>query len=342
MAAGSFCDLEVLVAAPEARPYRRTSSLHTAPPRRRPTAAMLSALLLRAACAAFMWIGEDGHKQLLPASCTPPANHKQTCNHPPQRTFNYNVVDAIANVSHGKVLLLDIGANDGAWTVEIFHHARPKHGAYIDSFLFEPQGRFNEVLGNLASTLSSRLEWVRRLEKPHLNVTHLRMAAWLENKTMSFWEPPVGGIDRSQTASLIGDYGSKHYGREVKVPAIDLADFIIRHGSDAALTIIKMDIEGAEYSVLPRLLTSGALCMVDYLNVEWHLSALPDERRLTEGMGLRLMLESTLRACRPSRLKMMMNEDYLSLNVGAVYGLSELARLHECNENRSDADVIVC
>ena len=159
---------------------------------------------------------------------------------------------------------------------------------------------------------------------------------------MSFWEPPVGGIDRSQTASLIGDYGSKHYGREVKVPAIDLADFIIRHGSDAALTIIKMDIEGAEYSVLPRLLTSGALCMVDYLNVEWHLSALPDERRLTEGMGLRLMLESTLRACRPSRLKMMMNEDYLSLNVGAVYGLSELARLHECNENRSDANVIVC
>ena len=177
--------------------------------------------------------------------------------------------------------------------------------------------------------------------KPHLNVTHLRMAAWLENKTMSFWEPPVGGIDRSQTASLIGDYGSKHYGREVK-SARSTSPAIIRHGSDAALTIIKMDIEGAEYSVLPRLLTSGALCMVDYLNVEWHLSALPDERRLTEGMGLRLMLESTLRACRPSRLKMTMNEDYLSLNVGAVYGPSRSSRGYECNENRSDANVIVC
>ena len=96
------------------------------------------------------------------------------------------------------------------------------------------------------------------------------------------------------------------------------------------MTIVKLDIEGAEYSVLPRLLTSGALCLVDFFNIEWHLDALPADRRL-EGLALRLALEPAIRACRPRRLVQLMHEEFLPLNLGAVDGLSELARLHEKN-----------
>lgn len=60
----------------------------------------------------------------------------------------------------------------------------------------------------------------------------------------------------------------------------------------------EIDIEGAEYEVLPHLLLTGALCLVRYLVVEWHLNALPEPQRLA-GLGLRLSLPMLLRAgCR--------------------------------------------
>lgn len=41
-------------------------------------------------------------------------------------------------------------------------------------------------------------------------------------------------------------------------------------------TLVKMDVEGAEYEVLASLLTRGALChAIDYLTVEWHLKLVP-------------------------------------------------------------------
>ena len=47
------------------------------------------------------------------------------------------------------------------------------------------------------------------------------------------------------------------------------------------LIYLKVDIEGGEAALLPKLLVSGALCFVSYLRVEWHLNVLPEEQRLS-------------------------------------------------------------
>jgi FkbM family methyltransferase len=77
--------------------------------------------------------------------------------------------------------------------------------------------------------------------------------------------------------SSIGDHNS------VRVEVIDLVEFIethiakgesrfLREDKDAGRVVIKMDIEGEEYKLLPNLIASGVLCRyVDALYVEYHV-----------------------------------------------------------------------
>ena len=51
----------------------------------------------------------------------------------------------------------------------------------------------------------------------------------------------------------------------------------------------RLDIEGAEFSVIPRLLVSGVLCRVDFMLVEWHLHRVV-RSKLMDGFALRHML----------------------------------------------------
>jgi hypothetical protein len=98
--------------------------------------------------------------------------------------------------------------------------------------------------------------------------------------------------------------------------------------SPSVLSLLKVDIESGEYLLLPQLLTSGALCRVDYLYVEWHLNALSPPDRLA-GVGLHLTLEELLqKGCkRPPRL--VEHEMYAGNNQEVdVPGLAEEAALH--------------
>jgi hypothetical protein len=50
---------------------------------------------------------------------------------------------------------------------------------------------------------------------------------------------------------------------------------------------MKLDIEGAEYTVMPAMIISGALCHIDLVFAEWHgdgmRRAIPGSANLTKG-----------------------------------------------------------
>ena len=74
--------------------------------------------------------------------------------------------------------------------------------------------------------------------------------------------------------SLTG-YG-KHDGHQ-RVPVLDLVDFLSRHvlaALPAGSVLAKLDIEGTEWQVFPRLMTSKAACAVSRWMVEFHGIAL--------------------------------------------------------------------
>ena len=51
---------------------------------------------------------------------------------------------------------------------------------------------------------------------------------------------------------------------------IDIADFLKRTVREDDFVVVKMDIEGAEYDVVPHLLASGAAPLIDEVFVEVH------------------------------------------------------------------------
>ena len=56
----------------------------------------------------------------------------------------------------------------------------------------------------------------------------------------------------------------------VEVPAIDFAAWLTKNVKLEDYVVVKMDIEHAEYAVLPRMLATGAACLVDELYLECH------------------------------------------------------------------------
>ena len=74
--------------------------------------------------------------------------------------------------------------------------------------------------------------------------------------------------------------------------------------------------QGAEFELLPHLLVTGALCLVDFLVIDWHLNALPEDRRMA-GLGLRHSLGATVRAACPGRPALLIeHEEFRPINFG--------------------------
>lgn len=59
------------------------------------------------------------------------------------------------------------------------------------------------------------------------------------------------------------------------VDCIDISSLILSLGK----VVIRMDIEGEEYAVLDKMIKTGAIDSVDYLEVEWHAHKFIDSER---------------------------------------------------------------
>ena len=68
---------------------------------------------------------------------------------------------------------------------------------------------------------------------------------------------------------------------DVLVESIDLSQWIMDNFSKKDFIILKMDIEGAEYTVLPKMIKDGS---IDYINkafIEWHDWIMPEYKDKT-------------------------------------------------------------
>ena len=78
----------------------------------------------------------------------------------------------------------------------------------------------------------------------------------------------IGAVTKLETR---GGASTAHYGGRARYRVETLADMMARHGHDA-VTVLRMDVEGAEWDVLAEWLESGALLgIADQLLLEIHL-----------------------------------------------------------------------
>jgi FkbM family methyltransferase len=86
------------------------------------------------------------------------------------------------------------------------------------------------------------------------------------------------------------------YDRPNHVPALDISSWLLRNTLKSDHVVMKMDIEGAEYDVLEKMLVDGSVDLVAELRCEWHIDRFPDmlrsrHERIVEQVGRRTKLE---------------------------------------------------
>ncbi|CAO2840061.1 unnamed protein product [Amaranthus hypochondriacus] len=110
--------------------------------------------------------------------------------------------------------------------------------------------------------------------KSKKDVTLLPFAAWLMNETLFFEinrEPRkkkgknrgMGRIDPVQS--------SERFVRNVgKIMGFDLAEWLKNEFEEMDFVVMKMDIEGTEFNLIPKLIETGAICLIDEMFLECH------------------------------------------------------------------------
>mmetsp|Transcript_7101 Transcript_7101/g.8194 ORF Transcript_7101/g.8194 Transcript_7101/m.8194 type:complete len:355 (+) Transcript_7101:310-1374(+) len=197
-------------------------------------------------------------------------------------------------------IIFDLGANLGD-TIERWYgngdfqgragHVKPKKGARKPpppnpNMTPEERKKFCMLSFEANPNFTNRL---RRVEKQHQEAGYsvsvlTETAVSSEDGTISFHLDEAS--ETGYGSSIYGDKVvnvvqkdakgkvQKHkatLGKKVTVRSLNFAKILEEIPQEPKpYIVVKMDIEGAEYKVLPALLTSGQICKIDYLIIEWH------------------------------------------------------------------------
>jgi FkbM family methyltransferase len=113
----------------------------------------------------------------------------------------------------------------------------------------------------------------------HLDITVYHSAVSNENGTIKFniqsSTDRNGGSSKSGTGSSLmslSEWKCKggEFIEEVEVPRIDLSEWVLENINPDDFVILKMDIEGAEYDVLEKIIEKNVINLIDKLYIEWH------------------------------------------------------------------------
>ena len=146
----------------------------------------------------------------------------------------------------------------------------------FEVYMFEP---------NSACDTFNRVKNSKLLE--NILVNFHEKAVWDEDVVLNFNQehfkisrsgsPSDGKSDRDGWGSSVaGEMQHGGYLTQIKVQAFDFSNFISRF-NDNDLIICKLDVEGSEYRVLRRLISTGEIKKINSLYVEFHAHFKRDE-----------------------------------------------------------------
>jgi FkbM family methyltransferase len=181
---------------------------------------------------------------------------------------NIRYLPALAGIGFKRrYVYVDVGARSygssiGSW----FRKQYPKQNHTFEVFAVEADPAFHA-------------DYARKK-----GVTLLPYAAWVRNETLTFEindgpgskkgdaddvrKPSGRGMGRIRTGA--GAMEGVSSGEVRRIPAFDLAEWLMRTASEQDYVVMKMDVEGTEFDLIRRMLDTGAICLVDELFLECH------------------------------------------------------------------------
>ena len=145
-------------------------------------------------------------------------------------------------------IFIDCGGHDGS-SVRKFRRTRDPDAAY-DVVTFEPNPLYRQCYHGFK------------------NHQLIAAAVWTEDGARDLYLDPVDG----DGSSLLREKRSGALDREhpIRVATVALSAWIRRTVAEGDDAILKLDVEGAEYAVLDKMLTDGTARLVRELLIEWH------------------------------------------------------------------------
>lgn len=192
---------------------------------------------------------------------------------------NIKYLPTLADISfRERYVYVDVGARSygssiGSW----FRKQYPKQNHTFDIYAVEADKAFHAEYA------------AKKKQRVHL----LPYAAWVRNETLKFevGREPGGegseedggakgsaagngkgrGMGRIQPAGD-GTGGSSPSGKKDVdlIQGLDFAEWLKSTVTERDYVVMKMDVEGTEFDLIPRLLDTGAICLVDELFLECH------------------------------------------------------------------------
>jgi len=184
--------------------------------------------------------------------------------------------DSFRLSSHkGEKVFIDCGSNLGQGALFFSRYFRPREWRYV---LIEPNPACHARLRRLAK---------EKLSHGGRPAQVIPRAAWISNGTRRLYGTQKGeaAVGASLKPGHNGGVSPRKGTEFISVPTFDFGQFLSslfpRGGRHSApCVVMKMDIEGAETTVLPHLLKRGTVQSLRALYVEWHSRYLgPGPRR---------------------------------------------------------------
>ncbi|XP_050212618.1 uncharacterized protein LOC126664318 [Mercurialis annua] len=180
---------------------------------------------------------------------------------------NVKYLPTMADISFkNRYVYVDVGARSygssiGSW----FKKQYPKQNRTFEVYAIEADKAFYEEY---------------KLKK---GITLLPYAAWVRNESLTFEinhdpgkaiknrQRGMGRIQpvKSSTSSEKESDGSFD-GEVDTIQGFDFAEWLKNTVTEKDFVVMKMDVEGAEFDLIPRLYESGAICLIDEIFLECH------------------------------------------------------------------------
>jgi len=147
------------------------------------------------------------------------------------------------------------------WKEVIFHLGPDHHdGGECEAYLIEMNDAWSDELGELVEETTK--------QRPGTQVTALvPKAVFMCEGTASF------EIDVETTESIATSMGNALGKKKVSVPTLNLLRLLYENTTPEDFVILDMDIEGAEFDILPCLAKSPGAGLIDEIDMELHYSS---------------------------------------------------------------------
>jgi FkbM family methyltransferase len=184
-------------------------------------------------------------------------------------------------------VFLDVGSNRGTHVRKLFEPEKYSGAPYLRMFdegFGEARSGPSSETGICTFAFEANPRWTSRLQEiEKAYAAKGWRAKWFaptavsdSSSNLTFYLNDQAGASSDWGASMVKEH---EWSKAVQVPAIDLSGFMEELAAHASpgYRLMKMDIESAEFLVLPTFLDKNLLCknVLDKLTIEWHVETLP-------------------------------------------------------------------